>query len=127
MTMPADPSVDLATLDALFAAATPGAVSRYGKFNAQDSFGSPLAAFKRSEDADFYVALVNAWPALRRRLEIGDAAVATLNAYEAMHGPVAGYDPLYRAPADWDEEAALRMRMQAARARLRALREAQNG
>ena len=124
-------AVDLATLDALFAAATPGewtAVechvngSRWSEVETRpgegDVIGCPVMT---SEDAALIAALHNAWPAIRRRLAIGDAAVEVCDLtadlrslWKAMgagsDGAAEAYDQRLKA-------------IDAARAKLRALRE----
>ena len=133
--MPADRTVDLAALDALFAAATPGewtAVerringSRWSEIETRPGEGDVIGCPVMSpEDAALIAALHNAWPALRRELEIGRAAVEVCDLtadlrslWKAMgagiDGAVEAYDQRLKA-------------IDAARAKLRALRETQNG
>lgn len=120
-------AVDLAALDALLDAATPGEWTprdfvvvpdmRRQKFDHQSS---PLGSFS-VEDAALIAALHNAWPAIRRRLEIGDAAVEVCDLTADLRS-------LWKAMGAGSEGAtkAFSQRhrdIDAARAKLRALRE----
>ena len=153
--MPADRSVDLAALDALFAAATPGewetdsektdegyktyvmfAPDGSRLFDALNS-SATLVQYDYGDDGGsewdetarrnfaLIAALHNAWPAIKRRLEIGDAAVEVCDLtadlrslWKAMgagsDGAAEAYDQRLKA-------------IDAARAKLRALREGGNG
>lgn len=138
--MPADPSVDLAALDALYQAATPGEWKPQMRDGSRFADGSlvmllmadgGIAAYDIAEpDARWIAALHNAWPAIKRRLEIGDAAVEVWRAEERVEQllmtNVFNMDRYRQAElsAEIDLE---RLKASAARARLRALREAQNG
>ena len=139
--MPAD--LDLTALDALFAAATPGEWTAYDDAICYAHEGSgPITlgwfieaydAFERLDEneawpaanAALIAALHNAWPAIRRRLAIGDAAVEVCDLtadlrslWKAMgagsDGAAEAYDQRLKA-------------IDAARAKLRALREGGNG
>ena len=127
---------DLATLDALFAAATPGPWEVCSHHDGRHrTIDSPHGAVVDSEtvhgldwcvvsaaDAALIAALHNAWPSLKRRLEIGDAAVEVCDLTANMRA-------LWKAMGAGDEGAveAYEQRLKAidaARSRLRALREA---
>ena len=170
--MPADRSVDLAVLDALFAAATPGewetdsektdegyktyvmfAPDGSRLFDALNS-SATLVQYDYGDDGGsewdetarrnfaLIAALHNAWPAIKRRLEIGDAAVAWAEkalahwdlSNKTIHAPN-GAAELERKSAEVEidlahlslEAAVALGEYDAARAKLRALREAQNG
>lgn len=131
--MPAD-TPDLAALDALYRAATPGPwdarpeQNEHGLTGAWIVSGDSVSIRVRApngeqgeNNAALIAALHNAWPALRRELEIGRAAVEVCDLtadlrslWEAMGSSIEGateaYDQRHR---DID----------AARAKLRALRE----
>ncbi len=152
-------AVDLATLDALFAAATPGewkprtmySLSVVDAPGGTDTyFGTVWGSIVTCEETEqtdgegrtwsaggtakanaaLIAALHNAWPAIRRRLEIGDAAVEVWRAEERVEQllmtNVFNMDRYRQAElsAEIDLE---RLKASAARSRLRALREAQNG
>ena len=154
--MSADPSVDLAVLDALFAAATRGewetdsektdegyktyvmfAPDGSRLFDALNS-SATLVQYDYGDDGGsewdetarrnfaLIAALHNAWPAIKRRLEIGDAAVEALDGIQAECNRcliIQGV-PAAETPTTYGYGKILDI---AARARLRALREAQNG
>ena len=143
--MPADPSVDLAALDALYQAATDTLATAAGCTQFRIVRGKTVRLCHVSEEA--ILALQHALaaldlPALRRRLEIGDAAVAWAEkalahwdlSNKTIHAPN-GAAELERKSAEVEidlahlslEAAVALGEYDAARAKLRALREAQNG
>jgi hypothetical protein len=122
--MPADRSVDLAALDALYQAATPGEWRQGTRISSGIIAGrESVGDFLRSADAALIAALHNAWPALRLAYEAWEADCEAVACWKAMEGEedIRKWLELSR-----QQQAAL-ARWNAARAKLRALREAQNG
>jgi hypothetical protein len=130
--MPADLSVDLAALDALWKAATPGewmvTADEPKRVYRVDGHGRFWPVFDAAaEDATFIAALHNAWPALHRRLEIGDAAVEVIDAEAKERVAMGDFDKNFVSPGDERERVKARLLnacrvLNAARARLSALR-----
>ncbi len=133
--MPADPTPDLAALDALYQAATDAAAEvdqitlGEGPLSMRDLYKAE--ARRDGARARLMELLFDAWPALRRRLEIGDAAVEATE--RLCHWATQATD-LLSTVKPLEEPAVVGWVMRetteavdAARSRLRALREAQNG
>ena len=144
--MPADPTPDLATLDALLAAATPGEwraieashyCSKWPEIETENGENVVSAGcmenlawvVMRPEDAALIAAAVNALPALLREVRIGRAAREVIEAEEKAEAAADAYGlavfTVPKAMADelWARKCAAVGALNAARARYRALLE----